>query len=147
MILMLMSIGPAWATTMCAANDTVAVVLDPSVGMTNYNKDVGLGTWWVWGPYGTVHGISACLNVGESMGNTVARLTDTNNGETNLVVGSEKYGRYCWCRMTHPAVSLWTFNYMFSSASVCASRCMDYCGDNVRSNSSLRAGLFGSVAN
>ena len=30
---------PSYATTMCAANDTVAVVLDPTVRITNYGSN------------------------------------------------------------------------------------------------------------
>ena len=44
------------------------------------------------------------------------------------------------------AVSLWAFNNTNSSASECASNCTNNCGNNVQNNSSLRAGLFGSVA-
>ena len=150
-IMMIMAIItiPTHATTMCAAQDTVAVVLDPSISITNYSYNATMGTWWAWSTYGTVYGISACLNSnhGKSMGGTVAGLTDTNNeGETNTVVGSEKYGRYCWCRLTHPVSSLWAFNSAYGSASDCASLCTYYCGNHVRYNESLRAGLFGSVA-
>lgn len=149
MLLMLMPMVGANATTMCAANDTVAVVLDPSIGLNSNSYDAESGRWLTWGSYGTVHGISACVNVGQgkSRGNTVARLTDTNNNETNLVVGSERYGGYCWCRMTHPAVSLWTFLNGYGSASNCASGCARDCSSNLRAVSSFREGLFGSVRN
>ncbi len=148
-VLTIMMTMSSYATTMCAADDTVAVVLDPSVSITSYTYDNTMGTWKAWSAQGTVHGISACLNSnqGKSRGGTVARLTDTNNeGETNLVVGSEKYGRYCWCRLTHPVSSLWAFGYDNGSASDCASYCTIYCGAYVRDYAALRGGLFGSVA-
>ena len=148
MIIMLIIVIPVHATTMCAANDTVAVVLDPSLGITNYTSNATMGTWWAWNAQGTVYGISACLNStqGKPRGGTVARLTDTNNGETKLVVGSEKNGSYCWCRLTHPVSSLWAFNYNYGSAANCASRCTPGCGVDFQNIDSLRVGLVGSVA-
>ena len=148
LVLITMAI-PVHATTMCAANDTVAIVLDPSLSITSYNKNATMRTWWAWNAQGTVYGISACLNStqGKSRGGTVARLTDTdNNGNTNLVTGSETYGRYCWCRLTHPVSSLWAFNLGHGSAASCASDCANYCGFYVQYNTDLRVGLFGSVA-
>jgi hypothetical protein len=149
LILMMMLAMPVYATTMCAVNDSVAVVLDPTIGGNNYSYDATLGTWWASFSYGTIRGISACLNSnkGKSMGGYVSQLTDVdNNGDTNLVVGSEKYGRYCWCKMTHPAASLWVFIYDRGSPASCASNCAYYCGYGARADEALRVGLFGSVA-
>ena len=39
MMLIMMITIPTYATTMCAANDTVAVVLDPSLSGTNHTSD------------------------------------------------------------------------------------------------------------
>ena len=135
----------SYATTMCAANDTVAVVLDPSITITNYSKDDVMKTWWAWSPQGTVYGISACLSSakGKSQGGSVARLTDTINGETQLITGGETNGSYCWCRLTHPVSSLWVFR---NSNSDCASGCANACGYYFRDYVALRRGLFGSVA-
>ena len=141
--------APSYATTMCTINDSVGVVLDPNIAITNYTYDNTMGTWRAWSSSWTVHGISACLNSnrGKSMGGTVAHLHDTdNNGDDHLVTGSEKYGRYCWCRLTHPVSSLWAFRYDYGSAAICASYCTFYCGNYVQGSVALRAGLFGSVA-
>jgi hypothetical protein len=147
--LMLMVTLPIHATTMCAANDTVAIVLDPSINLTKISN--GSSTWQVRGSYGTLYGISACLstNKNQAKGGTVARLSDTNpnTNETKLVVGGEQNGKYCWCRLTHPALSRWTFLWDVQSAhggsfacrSVCASDCSIY------SDAIMRAGLFGSI--
>ena len=148
-VLMMMITIPSFATTMCAINDSVAVVLDPTIGgSAGGTYDATAGLWSATFPYGVIYGISACLNVGQgkSMGYYESQLTDTNNGETNLVVGSEKYGRYCWCKMTHPVASLWVFHNDRGSAASCASNCTSYCGYNARLNEALRVGLFGSVA-
>ena len=132
------------AATMCSKNDTTTIVLDPSIGGTGYSYSQAQSTWWTWFSYGTVRGISACLssNNGKSMGGTVADLHDNNA----LVVGGETNGQYCWCRMTHPALSLWAFYNDSGSAGLCAGICAYYCGNYVRIASALRAGLFGSVA-
>ena len=134
------------AATMCSKNDTITIMLDPSVGNesnSTYGYSQANSTWWTAFPYGTIHGISACLssNYSQSLGGYVAQLTD--NGER--VVGGETNGEHCWCKMTHPAASLWVFYDSSSSASDCAYYCASYCGFYVRSYSDMRSGLFGSV--
>ena len=129
---------PVYATTMCALEDTVAVILDPSITGTGYTNDPNTMTWTVTFPYGTVYGVAACLSVnGGSQGTTNATLT---------AGGGEREGKYCWCKVSHPVSSLWAFGYDASSAAGCASLCPYYCGYNVRGAVALRAGLFGSVA-
>lgn len=148
LILMLISTIPTYATTMCTANDSVGIVLDPSIAIKNYNYDETMGTWWAWSDSWTVYGVSACLNSnrGKSMGGTVPHLHDTDNDDNDhLVTGSEKYGRYCWCRLTHPVSSPWAFRYDLGSASNCASGCARGCGIYVQTIVDWRAGLFGSI--
>ena len=146
LILMLITTIPTYATTMCAANDTVAVVLDPNITIKGYSRDES-GMWWLWSDSWTVYGVSACLN--KSTGGMVTHLQDTDDdGNDHLVTGSERYGRYCWCRLTHPVSSLWIFaNHNGGSASGCVATCADRCGYNVRNNVTLRAGLLGSISN
>ena len=148
LILMLISTIPTYATTMCTINDSVGIVLDLSITIKDYSRNEPMGTWWAWSDSWTVYGISACLNSnrGKSMGGTVPHLHDTDNdGNDHLVTGSEKYGRYCWCRLTHPVSSLWAFNYDYGSASNCASSCANGCGFDVRAYAALRAGMINSV--
>ena len=121
---------------LCAAEDTTAVILDPSIGGTGYKSDTNTMTWNTTFPYGTIYGVAACLSVGGGTQGTVN--TDLNAG------GGEKEGGYCWCKMTHPASSRWVF-YNSSPASTCASLCASDCGYYARSVAALRSGLFGSV--
>ena len=151
--LMIPTINIAHAATMCVKNDTISVVLDPAIGdSTNstYGYSTAASTWWTAFPYGTIHGISACLssNYGQSLGGSVAQLSDTNpdTGESARVVGGETNGLHCWCKMTHPAVSRWVFFNSSSSLAECAGNCASHCGIRARIRSALRAGLFGSVA-
>ena len=133
------------AATMCSKNDTITIVLDPSIGGTSYTGSSVTFKWSAWLPYGTVRGIAACLSntYGKSRGGTVVDLHD--NGE--LVVGTETNGGYCWCRMTHPALSLWVYNSNYGTGSVCASNCASNCGSYTITASvpTLRNGLFGSA--
>ena len=134
------------SATMCSKNDTITIMLDPSIGDSSnstYGYSTAQSTWWTAFPYGTVRGISACLSskYGQSLGGAVADLHDNNA----LVVGGETNGEHCWCKMTHPAASLWVFRNTFSSASDCASSCAYRCGYDVQAYSAMRSGLFGSV--
>ena len=139
---------PTYATTMCAANDTVAIILDPSIQIASVGT-LEMERWWAHSSYGTLYGIGACLNSthGKARGGSLANLTDTNNnGETNYVTGSERYGRYCWCRLIHPVSSLWVYGgASYGSASSCASDCVAYCGRGFRDNADYRTGLIDSI--
>ena len=142
----LLAVSPAFSTTMCVQNDNMAVILDPSVPGTTNTYDNALGRWDTTMPYGHIIGISACIGTSGSYGVAKSQLKDSANNNVP-VVGGEVTGARCWCKMTHPAVSLWVFYDSFSSPSGCASYCTNSCGYYVQRNSVFRAGLFGSVAN
>ena len=122
-----MVIKPIYATNMCMTDDTVAVVFDPSIIGQRNGGDNG-DRWWVYWNGGTLYGTSACINTNKGLSKdsaTVARLKVNNK----LVVGGEKDGEYCWCRILHPFVSQWgferrypkneTYNCFFSCSSMC----------------------------
>ncbi len=134
--IMLCFVTPLYATTMCASEDTTAVILDPSINGTGYKNDSNTMTWNTTYPYGTIYGVAACLSVNGGTQGTINYDLDAGGGE--------KEGGYCWCRMMHPASSRWVFNRS-DSASNCASDCAGTCGHNARGNAALRSGLFGSV--
>lgn len=147
LILLLTITIPTHATTMCAANDTVAVVLDPSISMSVVYADNTNGKWAMQSSVGTFYGVSTCLNKGLQPGEYQAHLRDIYNSETKYVTGIERYGRACWCKLVHPVSSLWVYNYTFGSVYNCSTMCAGHCVDYIRSNILLRRGLFGSVAN
>lgn len=144
MMLIMMITIPTYATTMCAANDTVAVVLDPSLSISSQSSNNSNSTWSVWNTNGTYYGIAAGLSSqkGYSMGGCKSRLTDTINGETKLITGGEQNGIYCWCRLTHPVSSFWCYSNVGASPSACA----NICAINFKNQYNVRKGLFGSVA-
>ncbi len=146
LIILTLITNPTYATTMCAANNTVAVVLDPTISFTNgHTYDKAMFTWKAWSVYGTISGISACINKGQgySIGTSEAHLRDINNsGENKLIKGTEKYGQYCWCKMTHPASSFWIFLRNYIDNETCYSNCVNSCGDLRSFNMALQKGYF-----
>ena len=136
---------PTYATTMCAANDTVAVVLDPDVGSNGYGLSAD-GTWWLQFPYGRVSGISACIDSthGLSRGQTMEKLYDIHDGKQHIVTGSETYGEICWCKIIHPVVSVWVLDGgrgKSCGGTTCASNCISYFGGSTL----FRNSLYGTI--
>ena len=132
----------AHATTMCATDDTIAVVLDPMInGSTNaYNAD--LFEWNTTFSYCTVFGIATCVDTAGSSNQVVAELKSSDG---TVATGGERSGRYCWCQMTHPARSRWVFQVAGGSVDACGSGCAYNCGNNVRCYSGFRSAVFGSL--
>ena len=134
--IMLCFVTPLYATTMCASEDTTAVILDPSINGTGNKRDPNTMTWNTTYPYGTIYGVAACLSV---KGNGLGAINyDLDAG------GGEREGGYCWCRMTHPASSRWVFGNA-TTVSDCVSNCASNCGTYAQNSTVLRSGLFGSV--
>lgn len=132
----------AQATTMCATDDTIAVVLDPMINgsTTAYNAD--LFEWSTTFSYGTVFGIATCVDTAGSSNQVVAELKSSDG---TVATGGERSGRYCWCQMIHPARSRWVFRNAYGSVDLCGSYCADHCGGYVRGYSGFRSAVFGSL--
>ena len=128
---MLMTI-PTYASTMCVANDMVAIVLDPSINGTDYTYDAANMLWTTMFDYGNISGDALCSTTSGSWA-TVGTPNESGGGQ------------YCWCRATHPVASLWVFGVVGSS-DACAHDCARYCAYNVQARAAFRAGVFGSVA-
>ena len=142
--LIAMFCASADATTMCATDDTLAIVLDPVINGTanSYNPD--LFEWSATFSYGTVWGIATCVDTSGTSNTAVEELRDS-NGE--IATGGERTGKYCWCQLSHPAKSRWVFRAARSSVAVCGSSCAGYCSGDVRNSSAFRAVVFGSLGN
>lgn len=140
---------PTYATTMCAANDTVAVVLDPTISPVSGGSNTSQGTWWFQFPYGRVSGISACIDSshGLSRGQTIEKLQDAHDGVAHLVTGSEKYGYICWCKIIHPVASFWVLDGGRGTecATYCTTACIEYFGDS--RGGVFRHALYGTIKN
>lgn len=142
--LIAMFCASAGATTMCATDDTLAIVLDPLISGTAHSDYADLFEWSVTFSYGTVWGIATCVDTSGTSNTAVEELRDS-NGE--IATGGERTGRYCWCQLSHPAKSRWVFRHAYSSVAFCRSHCVIDCGGAVRSYSAFREGLFGSLGN
>ena len=136
---------PTYAVDMCASENAIVFVLDPNIGHSSSSYDVPTSTWRVVFPYGTITGISACLNYNPGQSD------QANNG---TVLGGEQLGYRCWCKMTHPAVSKWVLGYDYGSGvgtSGCVSRCAQFCSSLYSSGSSSdvanRKTLFKTITN
>lgn len=132
----------AHATTMCATDDTIAIVLDPMIGGSTNSYNADLFEWNTTFSYGTVFGIATCVDTAGSSNQVVAELKSSDG---TVATGGERSGRYCWCQMTHPARSRWVFLYAYGSVGDCRSDCARYCGSDVRYNSGFRSSVFGSL--
>ena len=141
---------PTYAVDMCASDNAIVIVLDPNISHTSggTSHDVPTSTWRVEFSYGTITDISTCVHQSSS-----TYSSQVNNG---TVFGGEQTGLYCWCKMTHPAVSKWIYignrtcptcsSSAFSSATQCASSCAYACSIYVYNNHNyVRQDLFKSI--
>ena len=145
--LMLLMPYVANALDMCVRDSAMVVSLDPAVGGSSYKSNASEMTWSVTFSYGTIYGEATCLSGADGKPSGDMGVYTNDRGEMlanddSLV--QQKVGSYCWCRMTHPALSRWVFGYSIS-ASHCFNGCASYCADNVSLTGVLRKGLFGSV--
>ena len=133
------------ALTMCVRDSAMVVSLEPAVAGLSYVADEEEMVWATTFSYGTIYGDATCLSVAPS--GTQGVYTNVNgamlsDGE-DLVQRVD--GGYCWCRITHPVLSRWVFNYTYQSSSECLLYCAKNCGASAQHGIALRKGLFGSV--
>ena len=145
---------PTYSSTMCVKNDSVAVVLDPSIIGTTSGYNYETKTWWTQFSFGRVTGTAVMINKScNGKYDVLINLTDIdNNGNEKRIVGGEEYGKVCWCKTTHPAVSGWVCSYLsnyyfnpFDSEN-CLKSCGKRLGDYYHAQE-LEQGLFGSIEN
>lgn len=130
-------VTPTFATTMCAAEDTTAVILDFNVSPTSYAYNETNKTWNVTLSYGKIYGMAACITTNGTQGATNSSLT-INGGELN--------GGYCWCKITHPVSSLWACSGRGNGTlNNCVASCAKLCGETFVNTINFRRGLFSSV--
>ena len=145
----------AFATDMCARDDTMVLVFDPLVsgsGGSNANE----WTWWTAFPYGTIAGDATCLSVNEGLGRVsgagayygideYANTFITADTGLNGLDADGNERKYCWCKMTYPVSSRWVFKGVYSSAIRCKTACANECSGYIRGTQGLRAGIFDSI--
>lgn len=145
----------AFATDMCARDDTMVFILDPIHNGTGDHANSHEWMWWNFFPYGYVSGQATCLSLKEALGQTTCGAYRGKDEYANAFITAESgmYGtdidgsprRYCWFRLTHPFLSHWTYNTDYGTAENCKSKCSSNWSDTFNKNPSFRKGLYDSV--
>ena len=119
---------------MCVSDDSMAIVLDASTSDTDgvYNTDFST-TWHkrLLGA-GILVGSTACLSTAfDSMALNTVYYGDNDDGilidNGAEVIGGELNGPNCFCRITHPVLSLWIHVIRRDSLSDCSKYCVHDC--------------------
>lgn len=133
----------AWATEMCARNDTIVIPLDATILPTG-NAINGIENLFVLHlGYGSVYGAFACLSKKEvemyNNGVMPAQNQPINTSSDELIASSGYYmnadtdpaipdsekpdyeRKYCFRKITHPISSKWIYRYAANSPAVCNS--------------------------
>ncbi len=99
----------SFAVDACVPNDTGGVLLDSSIKPTSYSNGTSTNPWRITYSNGVLVGTSACLTIGSGkQRGYIHKAKDgalIDNGQ--IVVGGEKNGGFCWCKLTYPVVSNW----------------------------------------
>lgn len=130
-LLCAVTIPPVSAVTKC-------VKLTPSTTCTSGNAESGQLNWSVTCGGILIQGIAGCSSKSISEVGTTSDTVPTSATTDN--------NRYCWCKMTSPAVSKWVSNIDNVTASACAISCAANCASRLGAFPSMRAGLFGSLS-
>ena len=130
-------------TTTGAHAVTKCVALNSSTRCaTDYTQYQGHTDWaatcTTYGVSTPISGIGICSSTsGISSGQTATELSTSSTGDDN---------RYCWCKVTSPAVSRWVFRISSMSAGSCAQWCAHHCADGIRRDTAFWSALFGSLS-
>jgi len=137
-----------FAVDACVPNDTVAVVLNStptgfySISSPKWTTSTGF------------RGTSACLSGDHGMkcywcggiNNFIYHGKLMENDA--IVVGGEKNGVYCWCKITYPVETYWwLLGTSYSDASNCWKNCPSNCGWDIVNVENYRAAIFNSIQN
>ena len=135
-ILCAISAAPAHAVTKCVALNS-STTCTSNYSAYQYHTDWA-ATCTTNGVRTPISGIGICSSTEASKYQTATEL-DTSSTSAN--------NKYCWCKMTSPAVSRWVFvSRPLASAGSCAMNCAYFCADYVRSIAVFRSALFGSLS-
>lgn len=129
----------AFATDMCARDDTIVLVFDPLVGGSG-GSNANEWTWWTAFPYGRIAGDATCLSAAEAKKTPVRADAGLHGVDADGNVRTQ-----CWCRMTQPVFSGWVFTSADHSAETCATACAPRCPYYVANIQGARKSLFDSI--
>ena len=126
---------PALAVTKCVALNSSSTTCTSSGSATGHTDWAATCTTnRVSTP---ISGIGICSSTkGTSQYATATELAISSTSGDN---------KYCWCKMTSPAVSRWVF-YSIPSGLSCAQYCAGSCANGVLSPGAFQSALFGSLS-
>ena len=124
------------ATIPSAVAVTKCVKLSSSSTCSNYAGDGS--NWSITCDGVPVSGVIFCGSQdGGSRGATSTAVAISSTIEDN---------KYCWCKMTSPAVSQWVFANELTSASQCKTLCVLNCAYGTQSQASMRSAMFSNLS-
>ena len=125
----------AMAVTKCVALNSSTTCTSDSLQYQNHTDWAAACT--TNGVSTPISGIGICSSTkGTSQYATATELDISSTSGDN---------KYCWCKMTSPAVSRWVF-YSIPSDLSCAQYCAGSCANGVRNFTAFRSALFGSLS-
>ena len=130
-------------TTTGAHAVTKCVALNSSTTCTSDSTQYHFRTDWAStcttnGVSTPISGIGRCCSTEGASQHTPATELDTSSTADD--------NKYCWCKMTSPAVSRWVFSDSYGSLASCAVNCASVCAYRVRVYAGFRSALFGSLS-
>ena len=143
-IVLYLAIAPVCAITTTGAHAvTKCVALNSSTTCTSASEQYLYRTDWAAtcttnGVSTPISGIGICCSTeGASQYATATELDRSSTVNDN---------KYCWCKMTSPAVSRWVFSDSYGSLASCAVNCASVCAYRVRVYAAFLSVLFGSLS-
>ncbi|MBQ6110646.1 MAG: hypothetical protein IJL05_04675, partial [Alphaproteobacteria bacterium] len=138
----------SFAIDACIEDDSIVII---PIGRTDRQFTNG-ADWYSTDDDGVnvrIRGTSACLN--DLHGVQQWEVYYENNGilieNGKQVVGGEQNGKYCFCKITYPVVSLWVNRdpAVWASPSTCTSNCAYWCVQFAYSGSPMWVSLMESL--
>ena len=155
----------------CRTDGSIVLVLHKDVDALEYTRDKN--KWSVKLPYdvlsgtdtsveemetSTQNGIAACSTINtkskpDGSSYTCDDCSPVQPGDVNTyaIMTDASAGTKCWCRLTGPVTSYWTYVYEYGDDDECADKCPEYCArgfakdDNSLNGLSVRSAIIDGV--
>lgn len=136
-LLTLMTPMFAFATDMCARDDTMVLVFDAHVAGSGQTLNKSEWTWVASYAYGRIQGEATCISSQEYQNANIQ------SGLSGTDVNGNPRGM-CFCKMTHPVVSGWVGTSAWGTDG-CILNCVYSCGQSGGSNIDFRQKMFNLI--
>ena len=150
------------ATQMCARRDTTVIPLDSIIqGKPNYYwNDPHERIWYSEFEYGRIYGAGTCLSIQDirdieddqtlsTTKNPLATDEETYQGRSGYynddTTNPEYERKHCYCKLTHPMSSCWSFHYTYIDAPTCGPNCAGSCASYANTTIDWRTKIFNHI--